>query len=38
LLARNRAVLTGMERLYLAFLKVRPRLQGWLKGREGAAG
>ncbi|KPF82120.1 thiol-disulfide oxidoreductase [Brevundimonas sp. AAP58] len=37
LLARNRAVLRVLERLYLAFLKVRPRLQGWLKGREGAA-
>jgi predicted DCC family thiol-disulfide oxidoreductase YuxK len=38
LMARNRAVLAAMERLYLAFLRVRPRLQGWLKGREGAAG
>jgi predicted DCC family thiol-disulfide oxidoreductase YuxK len=36
LLARNRRVLGVMEWLYLAFLKVRPRLQGWLKGREGA--
>lgn len=37
LLARNRAVLAILERFYLAFLKVRPRLQGWLRGREGAA-
>lgn len=37
LMARNRAVLAAMERLYLAFLKVRPRLQGWVKGREGEA-
>ena len=36
LAARNRRVLGAMERLYLAFLKVRPRLQRWLKGREGA--
>lgn len=27
LLARNRSVLAALERLYLAFLKVRPRLQ-----------
>ncbi len=27
LLARNRAVLAVLERLYIAFLKVRPRLQ-----------
>lgn len=26
-LARNHVVLAGLERLYLAFLKVRPRLQ-----------
>jgi len=28
LLARNARVLAGLERLYLAFLRVRPRLQG----------
>ncbi len=27
LLARNRVVLAGLERLYVAFLRVRPRLQ-----------
>jgi len=27
LLARNRTVLAGLERLYVQFLKVRPRLQ-----------
>lgn len=37
LMARNRMVLGVMERLYLAFLKVRPRLQAWLRGRAGAA-
>ncbi len=31
-LARNRQVLGLMERLYLAFLKVRPRLQRALRG------
>lgn len=36
-LARNRIVLAGLERLYLAFLKVRPRLQRAL-GRRAAAG
>ena len=32
LLARNRAVLGLLERGYLQFLKVRPRLQGALRG------
>ena len=36
LLARNRAALAAMERLYLSFLRVRPRLQRWLRRREGA--
>lgn len=31
-LARNRIVLAGLERLYLAFLKVRPGLQAALRG------
>ncbi|ADL00488.1 thiol-disulfide oxidoreductase DCC family protein [Brevundimonas subvibrioides] len=31
-LARNRHVLGVMERLYLAFLKVRPALQRWARG------
>lgn len=31
LLARNRRVLAGLERLYLAFLKVRPALQRRLR-------
>lgn len=31
LLARNRFVLQGLERLYLAFLRVRPRLQAAMK-------
>ncbi len=30
-LARNRAVLAGLERLYLAFLKIRPSLQRALR-------
>ena len=29
LLARNDRVLAGLERLYLRFLRVRPRLQRW---------
>jgi predicted DCC family thiol-disulfide oxidoreductase YuxK len=32
LLARNRLVLAGLERLYALFLKVRPRLQRWAGG------
>lgn len=35
-LARNRFVLTALERLYLAFLKVRPRLQRMMARREPA--
>jgi predicted DCC family thiol-disulfide oxidoreductase YuxK len=31
LLARNRLVLRLLERLYLVFLKVRPRLVGWFR-------
>jgi len=34
LAARNRAVLGLLERLYLAFLKVRPRLQRAVQRRE----
>ncbi len=30
LLARNRWVLGGLERAYLAFLKIRPRLLAWM--------
>lgn len=29
--ARNRTVLAALERLYLRFLRVRPRLQRWLR-------
>lgn len=32
LAARNRVVLAGLERLYLLFLRVRPRLQRWAGG------
>lgn len=32
-LARNRQVLTGLERLYLVFLRMRPALQRALRGR-----
>jgi predicted DCC family thiol-disulfide oxidoreductase YuxK len=31
LLARNPVVLAGLERLYTAFLKVRPTLQSWAR-------
>jgi predicted DCC family thiol-disulfide oxidoreductase YuxK len=34
LLARNRIVLAALERLYIAFLVVRPRLTAWAKRRE----
>ncbi len=34
LLVRYRPVLFVMERAYVHFLKVRPRLQRWLAGRE----
>ena len=34
LLARNRVVLWVLERAYLGFLKIRPRLQTMLRGRE----
>ena len=37
LLARNRVVLAGLERLYLGFLTVRPRLQRALFRREAAS-
>jgi predicted DCC family thiol-disulfide oxidoreductase YuxK len=33
LMARNRAVLAVLERLYVAFLRVRPRLQRWVAAR-----
>ncbi len=31
LMARNRAVLAALERLYTAFLRVRPMLQRWAR-------
>ena len=34
LLARNPHVLGGLERAYLAFLRIRPRLQHWARRRE----
>ena len=34
LLARNRAVLWVLERAYLGFLRIRPRIQARLRGRE----
>lgn len=37
LLARNRAVLAVMERLYRRFLRVRPHLQRWLARSEARA-
>ena len=37
-LARNRVVLGGLERAYLGFLRVRPRLQAWLRRREAGNG
>lgn len=37
LLARNRIVLAGLEQLYLRFLRVRPRLQRWLRRRTSPA-
>lgn len=33
LLARNRFVLAGLERLYLVFLRVRPRIQAMMGAR-----
>jgi predicted DCC family thiol-disulfide oxidoreductase YuxK len=35
--ARNRLILSVLERLYLRFLRVRPRLQRWASGREARA-
>lgn len=37
LLARNRLILAGLERLYLGFLTVRPQLQRAVVRREAAA-
>jgi len=37
LLARNPLVLRLLERLYRRFLRVRPRLQRWLRAREAQA-
>ena len=37
LLVRRPSVLALLERLYLRFLRVRPRLQGWLVRREARA-
>jgi len=35
--ARNRLILSVLERLYLRFLRVRPHLQRWASGREARA-
>ena len=34
LIARNRLVLAGLEHGYVRFLRVRPRLQAWMRRRE----
>lgn len=33
LLARNRLVLAGLEVAYVRFLRIRPQLQRWMRGR-----
>ena len=35
--ARNRLVLSVLERLYIRFLRVRPHLQRWASGRKARA-
>ena len=37
LLARNERLLAALEAGYVRFLRVRPRLQGWLRRREAQA-